>query len=211
MARSASYYSLIVPPVEFQDLKGVLHGVQSGKISDADSLDALRDIATKRQTPTANWNKYRNVFLNITKEFAEKRAAQAEADKLGIEDVYFDRDSRIDITYKSKLRIVIRNCTAHTIDVGKPKWEAGRNDVSFQKPFASSLEIEGTDGWKKNHWQGERDKIQVQPDQVFRLWIGLDQSPDNEELRRRHETLRLGSLELPIKISGYDVTFRNEF
>lgn len=103
---------------------------------------------------------------------------------------------------------MILNNTGHDVDVSVPKWVAEPSDVSFQSlpNFGSSLQVEAVGGWRLGKWQTESGHIHVNTWLCFRVWIGLDQSfNDADDLRQRHETLRLGTLVLPVKGAGFDV------
>jgi hypothetical protein len=135
-------------------------------------------------------------------ETRPKPALPTPSVDLRVLDVYPDINTKPEINYKSKLRVVLRNDTGHDLDVGRPRWVVEPGDVPFQKPFVSALQVEGSDGWEADHWQPEAGEVHVRPSQVFRTWIGLDQRFSASELRRRHESRRLGILVLPVKFDG---------
>lgn len=60
--QSGSAFPLVVPPLDFSDLKAVLGGVQAGRINDSPKLDNLRDRLSGG-VATAKWNMKRDVFL----------------------------------------------------------------------------------------------------------------------------------------------------
>jgi pyrimidine deaminase RibD-like protein len=124
-----------------------------------------------------------------------------------VQDVYVERSSDPKITYKSKLRIVLRNDTGQDIKVTDRRWVPGPGDVPMQAPPVSRLEeVEGPDGWERDDWQKEvAPVVRVPVSRAFRVWIGLDPMVSDVEIRRRHETKRLGVLVLQIRINGHDV------
>ena len=90
-----------------------------------------------------------------------------------------------------------------------PRWISEAGDVSIQWPPTSTLQFQGNAGWENNSWKAaEAQELNVAPGQVFRAWIGLNPSVSDNELRRRHETRRLGIFVLPVNISGHDEEFR---
>ena len=101
IAKTATFYSLIVPPVAFTDLDGVLYGVQSGSILDSKALDGLRDHVTRGATsvpPTSTWNEKRDNFLANAKEIVGLQLAYELLKNLIPQDVYFDRTTDPGIT-----------------------------------------------------------------------------------------------------------------
>jgi TIR domain len=60
-------FPLLVPPVDSNNLEGVLHGTQAGMITDAKALDRMRDRVTEalglKGMSTATWNVKRDQFL----------------------------------------------------------------------------------------------------------------------------------------------------
>lgn len=115
-------------------------------------------------------------------------------------------------TFKSKLRISLTSEFTEGIDVLAPDWEAGKGDVRTQIPQGfCSLQLEGPQGWKAKDWLNEVGRLHVEPGQTFRLWIGLDQSFSDSDMKRRHEEQRLGTLVLPVVIGGKYVEFRKRF
>lgn len=109
-------------------------------------------------------------------------------------------------THPSKLRLVFTNTTRHSLHVLAPEWLAEQiSDVPAQHPQAfCSLQVEGSRGWHANDWSAESARVQVGPGRTFRLWIGLDPSVSDTQLRLRAEQKRLGTLVLPYKTGdGY--------
>ena len=66
-ALSLPLYPLLVPPLDYGDVRGVLAGVQAAKIDDKEKLNDLRDdlIEKLRLTPlrTSQWERKRDKFL----------------------------------------------------------------------------------------------------------------------------------------------------
>lgn len=62
------FFPLLVPPLGYDDLKAVLHGVQSGAINDKNILselhDRLRESLGLGQGATGNWEEKRDGFIN---------------------------------------------------------------------------------------------------------------------------------------------------
>ena len=66
-ALSLPIYPLLVPPVEFRDVKGVLDGVQFARLDDKEKLSDLRDDLTQKlglePFRTSHWERKRDKFL----------------------------------------------------------------------------------------------------------------------------------------------------
>src|SRR4029079_2158151 len=66
-ALSIPIYPILVPPIGYGDLKGVLAGKQAGKLDDQEKLNDLRDDLTDllKLTPlrTSHWERKRDKFL----------------------------------------------------------------------------------------------------------------------------------------------------
>ncbi len=211
LANTASFFSLIVPPVGFSNLDGVLYGVQSSAIQDAKELDGLRDRATKGMASppsTATWNDKRDAFLAEVADKVDRQYATELLQLITVQDFYIDRSADPAIKYKSKIWIVFRNDTGETLEAAAPTWLAKTGDVPAQSPPGSAVQVEGPAGWERKSWQPEQPNVVVQAGRAFRVWIGLDQAFNDEDLRRRHETKRLGVLALPIRIHNKDVTLQ---
>lgn len=67
-ALSLPIYPMLVPPVDYPDVRGVLGGIQLSKIDDKEKLNDLRDDITAKLglTPlkTSHWEKKRDKFLD---------------------------------------------------------------------------------------------------------------------------------------------------
>ena len=66
-ALSLPIYPLLVPPIDYSDVRGVLDGVQVAKLSDKEKLNDLRDDLTEKLGLTAfrtsHWERKRDKFL----------------------------------------------------------------------------------------------------------------------------------------------------
>lgn len=127
---------------------------------------------------------------------------------LTVFDVIFERSTRADVVYKSKLRIILRNDTGQLISVSIPTWKSEKGDIPIEWPQGSTLQLEGSGGWQKEGWQPEAKNLSVPQGRVFRFWIGLPPSVGDDELVRRHQSQRLGIIELPVIILEGEGTFR---
>jgi hypothetical protein len=86
------FYPVIVPPVEYKDLKAVLAGMQVLKVNDADGLDELRDelaeelpIAKPHRTP--RWNERKQRFLNCVDGLVEAIAFDGPVPRVRFEEL----------------------------------------------------------------------------------------------------------------------------
>lgn len=80
-----NYFPLLVPPLDYDDLKAVLYGMQSGAINDKRTLNQLRDRLIEvgvGSGTTGRWEEKRDTFLrnfpNIQKELKGASVVKAE-------------------------------------------------------------------------------------------------------------------------------------
>jgi len=113
-------------------------------------------------------------------------------------------------TFKSKFRIVLSNDTGKAVDVLAPDWIAVAGDVPLQRPLPNfcCLQAQRATG---AGWDGEAARLHVCHGDVFRLWIGFDQSYPGDDLKRRSADRHLGTLVIPVKIDDRYVEFRRRF
>ena len=204
MAGLASFHSLVVPPEIVSKLGGVLYGLQTGSILDPRALSEMRDLVAKsleNPPPTPTWEEKRAEFLASAKGIVHRSTSTELVRRVSVETMYMDRSTNPDITYKSKLRIVLRNKTGQAIEAGPATWESL---VLLQQPPVSPLpwQIEQDGKWRAP----ESAVVAVPNDGRFRTWIGLDPSLTDNEILRLNVERRLGILSLPTKIAGQDVS-----
>jgi hypothetical protein len=120
--------------------------------------------------------------------------------------VYFERNDAPTIHYKRKLRVVLRNESGKEVLVRPAKWETGTGDIAVQPLREHPWQLEGTGGWENGSWGAERfgEAVHVPPGRVLQTWVGLHPSADEVDVRRRHETRRLGTLIIPSNTEGRD-------
>lgn len=79
-AGSANFYSLVVPPVAYSDIEGVLFGRQVGRISDRSALSELHQIvppAIRDLVPLPVWEQKRDAFLKVcSQEVGQEEARE---------------------------------------------------------------------------------------------------------------------------------------
>jgi hypothetical protein len=210
MNGTGDLYTLLVPPTSFTELSAVLYGTQSGDILNSKCLDELHDRIVhklERRAHTATWNEQRDKFMDKAKKWVERTLARDLVERLTTQDLFFERAERDDITYKLKLRVYIRNETGFNIHVTKPAWIASPDEVQVRPTLTSSVQVEGGGGWHNDEWQGESEQADVGQGQTFRIWVGLNWAVNDNELRRRHENLRVGTVCIPIRINGIAIDF----
>ena len=82
-ALSLPIHPLLVPPIDYSDVQGVLAGMQVGKLNDKESLNDLRDDITHKfgLTPfrTSHWERKRDKFLAKLMSLLGETAAPATA------------------------------------------------------------------------------------------------------------------------------------
>ncbi|MGD0230253.1 MAG: hypothetical protein ABSC19_07835 [Syntrophorhabdales bacterium] len=111
-----------------------------------------------------------------------------------VTEVYADNSDSDKITYKSKVRIVLRNQAERPISLRRGYWIAdGRVPLQLPARLKFRIKID------KDNWSGEvPGNIYVGPQQEFSTWIGLFERLSNEGFRRVKETQEFGTLALEI-------------
>ena len=97
---------LIVPPIDYSDLKGVLQNLQAGKINEPSHLthfrEALESALELKKTSGARWEAKRTEFLAIAKDCIDSQAPRkhisAEQHK-ALEDKYTEAMSELQKAY----------------------------------------------------------------------------------------------------------------
>lgn len=112
-------------------------------------------------------------------------------------------------TYKSKVRIFLRNDTGADIVAANPRWRVCAYGLPVQAQLVPRLQLEGPNGWDADDWpMPELAEVRVPPGRVFRIWIGLNLDISmgadrrNTEIRRRAVTRTLGVLEMTVRMHG---------
>lgn len=115
-----SFIPILVPPLEFTDLKAVLAGLQVLRIEDTADLDKLRDEIVDRTSilalSTSRWSKRRDAFLKSLPEIltqlpAETPVAPATHDKTLKELERYKSEYRRSETEAQRLRAIITELT----------------------------------------------------------------------------------------------------
>jgi hypothetical protein len=136
VAGSATIYSLIVPPVTYADLQGVLYGVQSGSILKAQALGELRDILTAGRADfpgTPTWDENRDSFLELANNIIGRNRATELLNQIHVQDIFIERSKgNPNIKVENKLRLVFNNGTGKEIEVGPANWESGLDGIRLQ-------------------------------------------------------------------------------
>jgi hypothetical protein len=204
IAGSAKFYSLYIPPVGTSDLGGVLHGVQSGLIQSPPSMGELRDIVTGGvyDYPTSVWQAKLDIFINTATRFVARRIGEDLSKKITVQDIYPERSTGAGVTYRAKLRVVLKNEAKEELEVGPAMWTVGEGGLSALTRRPPLFQVEGENGWRLNDWGQEDAIVSVPKDRAFRFWVGFEESTPDEEIRRLQVRKRLGVLTLPIVVGG---------
>jgi hypothetical protein len=85
--------------------------------------------------------------------------------KLNVLNLHPERSVSPLITYKLKLRIVLRNENAQAVEILALRWETDSDRVQIQPPLAYSFQLEKSNGsWQQDQWQNETRTVCVAPD-----------------------------------------------
>ena len=207
----ASFYSLVVPPEKLSELGGVLYARQTGYLTDLTALDQLRSVIQdqyKQVFDDSTWGNRSREFVEHAARLVRHRTAESLAKRLILRTMEIDRApaSASEITYKLKLRVILRNDTGETLRVGPVTWKSGNDRMRLQTPPLSPLplQVETDLGWQ----DAESATMQVPDAREFRTWIGMKDNNSDKEFLNRHVEKRLGELIVPLDFSGETVIRR---
>jgi hypothetical protein len=132
------------------------------------------------------------IILSVGYEYLKKG-------RFTVLDVSFDDATDPSVTYKRKLRVVLKSNSISDVELLEPIWIPAMNGVSIQSPFSYRFRREGPRGRESNNWEAETTTLTASRDQIFDLWIGFCQSFSVGELKVAHQSNSVGTLVLPIK------------
>jgi hypothetical protein len=101
------------------------------------------------------------------------------------------------ITYKSKLRVVIRNNTkTQLLRLGYVRWGYGANAVPDDPSWYLFQSQDPAGFWESANWGPERKSITVDSGKVFRVSVALPPGTTDSQIRSAHARHVLGVLRL---------------
>jgi hypothetical protein len=116
---------------------------------------------------------------------------------------------RESLTFKRKIRAVLRNDAGEEIEVDTPGWAMDAGDLSIQptadSPGAASrirLENKQAGGWKLDKWLEETKHLIVPSGYHFETWVGLSNEYTNATLEQHRRDGRIGTLVFPVLVEG---------
>ena len=120
-------------------------------------------------------------------------------------DVLMETNDASNITYKRKLRIVLRNDSGKDITILSANWRRrSSDDIDLKSQDRCLWQIEEQLGsWEDNKWKPE-EKTEISAGPGFALWtyIGLHDQAIHHGVRRRLVQGRLGILTVVMRIDG---------
>jgi hypothetical protein len=209
------FFSLIVPPVTYDDLEGVLHGLQSGKINSARSLNELFALLRNLGATTSpqGWEDARESFLKQIAEPVERRelevllnekltVLEACGEKLSDDKIRKDR-----IKFTRKFRAVLRNDTGRQLELKRATWRAETGDAPADPRPWWAFQRTNDDGT----WTRDEETREIGHNDKFRVGIALDNNLSHEEIEQRYLNHKLGVLEIEVEMSAHTLTYRRRF
>ena len=129
--RPVTLFAFTVPPTHYGDLsRGVLQGIQAGRIDDSSKLDQLhRQIKELGcESDTASWNRGKELFLSAIGPVIKCRELE-EKFRVGLLPVRHVLEPRVSdeetkIVFKQKYRIWFRNETGCSFTILSVGWKA---------------------------------------------------------------------------------------
>jgi len=128
------------------------------------------------------------------------------------QDAYYLHDPAPGRGYPHKLWIPFKNESDTDLLVSPARWEKRTAaDIATRRIPEHPWTPEGPEGWEKNSWEWAKssrpgEPIHVPRGRAIQTWVGLPGPLDENELRRRIMTKRLGTLIIPITIDGQAAT-----
>ena len=104
------------------------------------------------------------------------------------------------LNYPRKLRLYLSN-EGNEISLGKGKWVADGVGIQAGKP--ATCEYQTKDHLGK--WDAESSFKTVHAGQWFRLYVGLDSTTQEQQLKNMASNHSLGVLQIPVRVDGIDV------
>lgn len=127
----------------------------------------------------------------------EFKLIKAKPTSLSVVAVYPENTTDEKITYKSKVRIELRNDGESVLNIKRGYWIAD-GSVSLQLPEKLYFRTE-TD---KGDWSKEESEVYVRSRRKFSTWIGLRERLTESRFSQVYEAKQFGTLALTIE--GYD-------
>lgn len=100
------------------------------------------------------------------------------------------------ITYKSKLRIVLRNNTKKQLKLGYLRWGYGPKEAPSDPAWYIFQPKDPAGFWESGHWGPEAKTIVVEPQGIFRVSVALPPGTTDAAIRSAHARNELGVLHL---------------
>jgi hypothetical protein len=100
-----------------------------------------------------------------------------------------------------KLRVVLRSDAEHYVYIESAQWLVGPGDVPAASPRWYCFQLQNQLG--SNAWQAEDTHVLVRPGGVFRASVALDPALGSEEIRRRLDLQKTGTLALRVRIAHH--------
>lgn len=202
------FFSLVLPPAQFSDLGGVLHGVQSGSIASRETITELRELFRSSgfslRGTEMTWTRRLEEFINSTaKVITETAKKQTLEDGIRLEEVR--TEYREDLVHKRKIHFNLRNGTDSAIVAGPAQWRTG--EVPLEKvfsPLRMRVKVAG-------NWSEDQDTVNVRPGGQFSAWISLLPAIDDAYLFSRSAVRRVGNLDLHLESEGVKAKKTFEF
>jgi hypothetical protein len=105
--------------------------------------------------------------------------------------VYPDRSTKAGLQYPLKLRVQAKNKHGEAVHVYNPRWIRTADGWPSQPPKIVKLRE------AKNAADG--DSAKIAPNQDLFIWVGMDPSVTDNDIRMRRETRTLGALEVTVQ------------
>jgi hypothetical protein len=211
--RRGEFFSLVVPPLTQDKLRGVLNGLQSGEIDNKEDLNELFEILLKLGSAASmeGWEAARDSFLTKIAGPLDQRKTE-DLLKLTVLDARYERltDGYVRKNrngYARKFCIILRNDTGHQLQLRRAIWHTEAGDA-----FADPRDWWGFQSLTDNGtWTEEIKTLEVEHNQSFRVGIALENKLSHQDMEQRQPNQNLGVVEIEVLMSGQKLKYRRRF
>jgi hypothetical protein len=203
-------FILLIPPVQYNDISGVLYGVQAGKINDDDTLGELRDFLhaeIDRRGKERSWTSAKKTFLETLGKILHERDMirliykGIKVHKKEIEKLSPQLEAKR--TYRRKYVLILRNETGKPVNLKNAFLECKETDA---KPHPQQ-HWHIFQQFKNDRWEGELQQMTVNVGERFLVKVAFDNSYRHEDLETRALNDELGTIKIVMVIAGVTVWY----
>jgi hypothetical protein len=217
---SECLFTLVVPPMQYSDIGGILYGKQSADITDSVKFAELHSRVNSvigRNSKTQSWEREYKKFSTKTQAAIAKRVVQKTINQQVVVVNVHSHTPTTGEVYRNKLRIIMRNDTGKEIKVKQLRWvaddpkQAGLHEVGDAKkapqPWSVLMNVDKNGNWlspELNSIMFPNKHLTVPGSQKFLASVALLPTLSNEGLEFLRLNDMLGTLRLNVVLDGVE-------